>query len=368
MTATATYRRPLVPEDLRNGGAAAASQSRSYWRLMTAQVLNTMQPEPFATTMERTWGREEAQRYASLTRAAATLATTTNTNMILPISVVGSLPILAPRSASAALSEKCLSLDFVGTTQVVVPQITTPPTAAWVAEGGGVSIVQPVFGQTLVGPPRKILFGAAVTADLAKYAPETAMPIIKATIIRAAIKGLDSALLDATSADTTRPAGLLKSVSDLGATAGGGLAALTADLGKLAAPIDAAGIFAEDLILLMNPVEAIKARGLLSPAFANTYTIVGTSAISSGTIVAIAPSAVATFFGAPELETATDGPVVHMDDVPGADIIVAGGAPVTGGSVKSAWQSNLILLKLRLRCTWAPLSTAAIQKIDSVTW
>jgi hypothetical protein len=37
-------------------------------------------------------------------------------------------------------------------------------------------------------------------------------------------------------------------------------------------------------------------------------------------------------------------------------------------TVKAAWQSNLALLKVRLRCTWAPLATGAVQLVSSVSW
>ena len=172
---------------------AASSQAKSYWRAMTAQI--QMRPgQSFAQTMERLWGREEAERYTSITRAASTVATTGNTNVILPISIIGSLPIIAPRSASAVLAEKCLSLDFTGVNQAMIPSITTPPTGTFIAEGSPLSIVQPVFGSVLVGPPRKILFGAAVTAELAKYSPEVALNIIRSTITRSAILALDTAL------------------------------------------------------------------------------------------------------------------------------------------------------------------------------
>lgn len=113
----------------------------------------------------------------------------------------------------------------------------------------------------------------------------------------------------------------------------------------------------------MNPRQAIVARGLLTgPRFA-TYSIVGTSAVASGTIVGIAPSAIAMYVDAPQIEVTQDG-LVHMATDAHAQIDTAAVAE----TVKAAWQSNLVLLKLRLRTTWAPLAAAAVQMIDSATW
>jgi hypothetical protein len=346
--------------------AARNEHARSFWRAMTGEILGHMRNEAPQEIIARTWRGDESS-LRMLTRTAVPVAATTTTDKmpLVPIAMLGALPILAPRSASAVLADKALSLGFDRVNQVLVPKVTTGPTAAWIGEGSPLSVVTPVLGGVIVGPPRTINFSAAITSELANCSPDIAVPIIRETITRAAIKALDTALLDATAADTTRPAGLLLNISDLGATAGGGLAALTADLGKLAAAIATADIFAEDLVLCMNPADAIKARGLLSPAFANTYTIVGTSAVSSGTIVALAPSAIATFFGTPQLDVTKDA-LVSMATDP-ADI-VAGGALKAGTDVKSAWQADLLVLRLRLRATWAPLATAAVQKITSVTW
>jgi hypothetical protein len=337
-----------------------ATASRNFWRLMTANVIGAIRDVPTADVITAAWGREEREK---LITKASTNITSSSGAEFLPITAVGSLPILAPRSAAAVLAEKCLSLNFDGINQVMVPSISTAPTGQWTGEGSPMSMVQPAAASLLVGPPRKLAFGAAVTAEVANYSADIAMPIIKATILRAAVLALDAALLDATAADATRPAGLLNGVSDSGPQAGGGLTALTTDLGKLAGAIAAGKIFAEDLILLMDPAAAIRARGLLSPAFQQTYTIVGSSAVTSGVIIAVAPSGVATFFGAPTLEVSKDG-LVMLDDSSPRDIDTT----AVAATVKSAWQSNLVLLKLRLRCTWAPLASAAVQKIVAISW
>jgi hypothetical protein len=271
---------------------------------------------------------------------------------------------LAPLSAAAALYPNCLQLSFDGGVNTnVIPKVTTPPTATWISEGSPSTIVQSVYGTVQVGPPRKLLFGAAVTGELQRYGPDTALQIIQRTLIDAATSALDSALLDATAADATRPAGLLNGVSDLGATAGANLTALITDLAKLAGAISDAKIDAESLVLIMNSRQAIVLRGLLTGPKFDRYTIIGTPALSAGTVVAVAPAGIALYLSPPQIEVSGDG-LVHMDSSAPRNI----DTQAVGETVKSAWQANLLLLKIRMRATWAPLAAAAVQKIDSATW
>ncbi len=191
---------------------------------------------------------------------------------------------------------------------------------------------------------------------------DTAVAIVERTLTDAGTVAVDSALLDSTAGDTTRPSGLLYNVSDLGAQ-GGGLVALTPDLAKIAGAISDAGLDTENLMFFMNPRQALVARGLLTGPRFSTYSIIGTSALAAGTIVGVAPSAIAMYISPPQIEVVPDG-LVHMADDARDSIDTDAVSEV----VKAAWQTNLILLKLRLRCTWAPLASAAVQKIESCTW
>ncbi len=107
-------------------------------------------------------------------------------------------------------------------------------------------------------------------------------------------------------------------------------------------------------------------RGLLSPAFANNYTVIGTPAIATGTIVGVAPDAIVSgFTGTPEIEISKDG-AIHMEDAAPTDVGAAGA--IAAGSVKSLWQANLIAIRLRVRCAWGKLNPDAVQMVTGVSW
>lgn len=180
------------------------------------------------------------------------------------------------------------------------------------------------------------------------------------TTLDAAVLGSDAAVPEVS------PAGLLANASDLGATAGGDTTAMLGDLGKITDAVATAGLNGENLMLVAHPTQAMRLRGLLTgPAFANTYTVVGTPALASATIVGVAPDAVAFgVFGDPEVEVVRDGAVM-LDDTTPLDIGAAVGA---GGTVKSLWQANLIAVRLRLYACWGLLNDNAVQLVESCTW
>lgn len=339
------------------------TEGASFWRGVTAHVLGTLRQEDPEQIIERTWRTDATARLVF--RAASTPATTTSitwAQSLVPIGLYNFLVTLAPASAAAALYRRAVQIDFETINQAVIPKVNTAPTGTWTAEGAPAAMVQPVYGSVVVGPPRKLLFGAACTNELEQYSAESAVSIIQRTLVDAATVALDTALLDDTSADTTRPGGLLENVSDLGATSGGGSAALIGDLALIAGAMSDAKIASDDLILVCNPAEAIKIRAMLvGPLFA-TYTVVGSPAVSAGDLIGIAPSAIAMYVAPPQIEVSKDG-LIHEDTAP-RDIDTT----AVSQTVRSAWQSGLILLKVRLRATWSPLATGAVQLVSSVSW
>ena len=232
--------RPRVQPDY---SAYPAATTKSFWRGVTAHALGTIKTEDPETIIERAWKGDNAAKI--IARGVAQLPAATTGMGFHDILPIGTGVTLAPAAAAARLYQNAVQLDFTGVNQILVPKLVTPPTAAWVAEGSSASMVQPVLGSVVVGPLKKILFGAACTGELESYTPQTASRVIEATLSEAAALAIDSALLDNAAADAVRPAGLLNGWSTLGATAGGGLAALVSDLGKIAGAMSTAKISAE---------------------------------------------------------------------------------------------------------------------------
>jgi hypothetical protein len=107
--------------------------------------------------------------------------------------------------------------------------------------------------------------------------------------------------------------------------------------------------------------------GLLAgPGF--NLTVVPTAALASGTIVAIEVGAIASGYrGVPEITASKDAPV-HMEDSAPAQISTVGSPNTIAGNVLSAYQANLLLLRLILKCSWTTRAPGMVQLISSATW
>jgi hypothetical protein len=261
-----------------------------------------------------------------------------------------------------ALFARCPRLDLSNAQQGIIPRVDsiTAPTL-FVGEGTAHPVFQGISNAQIFGPAKKLLVACVLSNEMRKCAPGLALEQSLGEKVKTMV---DAIGFDANAATALRPAGLLNGVSDLGATAGGGLAALVADLAKIAGAFSTAGIAADDLMIFANPAEAIKMRGLLSPTFAAAYTIVGTPAITAKQIVAIAPNAILSgFSGEPTIEYSFEA-VLHMEDTSPDNITTASVAT----TVVSLWQRDMVAIRLRMNCCWAPLMTGAVQTITNVSW
>jgi len=347
---------PLVPDR----GALAAADRRSLIRAFTAKALAPAPGEDAGEILRRAW---PADREAELIlRAAVSPTTTADFPAITTASV---LPALAPMSASARLFVRCLQIDLAGISKVRVPYAAVAPQPGFIAEGGSAPVSQFSLAGVEVGPARKILIMAAVTGELEKATRETASTIVGNALANAVAKTVDAAAFDDVAADTTRPAGLLYNVTPLTAAATGTIAEMiAADIAALATAIADADISADDMVVVAAPAQAATLR-VLAPSFANL--IIGTTALAAGTVVGIAPAGVAVgYSGAPEIETSKQG-LIHSEDTTPLAIGTAGSPPTVAAPTRSAFQSDLIVIRVRARCAWAALP-GAVQFIETVGW
>jgi hypothetical protein len=219
---------------------------------------------------------------------------------------------------------------------------------------------------TLVGPVKKILLGTAITNELEFFSGNTAASVLGTIISEQASLSLDHVVFDALPGDALRPAGLLNGVTPLTPTAGGGLHAIAGDIANLAQAISDAGIGVSDLVLVAGASASVKLKSQAGPQF--NYEILETTGLPGTTVVAIQPAALATgFSGQPVVELSKQA-TAHFDDVTPLPIS-SPGAPATVAAVtRSAWQQNLLFLKVRLNGAWGTVAPGAVQVVNSVTW
>ena len=196
--------------------------------------------------------------------------------------------------------------------------------------------------------------------------PETASTVIGRALADAVAKAVDSAVFDDVAADSTRPAGLLNGVTPLTAAAAGTTAEMiAADIAALATAIGDADIDADDMVIVAEHCAGGQVAGAASPNFTNL--VIGTNALADGTVVGIAPAGVAVgYSGSPEIGTSKEA-VVHFEDAAPLPIGTAGSPATVAAPTRSAWQSDLIVIRVRAKCAWAAIP-GAVQVVTGVGW
>jgi hypothetical protein len=353
--------RPVLPPDVLGLRRTPSGPSRSWCRALGAIALSQLRKEDARKIVKAAWPGDASAE--TITRAVVSPTSTSSSGVSdLLASGFGVLSV-APQSAAAKLFAQCVRLNFDGVYQIVVPSATTIAAPAFVAEGSPHPVAQNLFTSVVAGPVHKLLISAVFTRELENATPETASAIIARALSGKSATTLDSFVFDNVAASASRPAGLLNGISTLGATAGGGLAAIAGDLGKISDNAVTAGGDPDSLILFCGIPAAIKLRLLSGPNF--NYQIVPTAALADDSIVAIAPSGVYSGFeGTPTIETAREATVIMEDSA--VEALSAGGT--VADSARSLFQTDSFALRLRQKCAWGVLVTGAVSLVSGISW
>jgi hypothetical protein len=280
---------------------------------------------------------------------------------------VANLLLVAPGSAAAQLFDRCMKLDFTGVYQINVPYAGAHATPTFVGEGLPINVVRTLTASTTVGPVKKFGFITSATRELLDASPENVAALLGKLLGEAAAKSLDSAVFGATAADATRPAGLLAGVTALPTPTTGATVADSAagDIAQFAEAMATAFINPDNMIIVTSPFSAMNLRmavGYQTPPLP----ILMSPAVAKGTVIAIAPEAVAVGYeGAPEI-IVTEHPPMHMDDAAAQELVTSGG--VVASPVMSPFQKYMVALRLMVRATWQAVQPGAVQFLTGAKW
>ena len=349
-----THQRPLVPEDLRRDpGALARAGRTSISRAVTSLLLAKSHNMAPGELLRRTWP-DDAGAAVVLKAAQDPLATTDFPGQ----SLVTALRRLAPTSVALRVFEQALQVDLAGLNTVKVPIVATAPTASFVGEMAPAPMLQLGLGDLTVGPVRKLLVQAALTDEVEAATPEAASGVISKVLGDATALAIDAAAFDAVAGDDVRPPGLLYGATPIAAAAAAGSAidVAAADVANLIGAIADAGIDTAGAIIVGNPREATKLVMLAGPAF--DIPVFGCAAVPPKRVIAIAPAGVGIGYkGTPQISTSREAEI-HFESSP---------QPVPAPPTLSAFQSALLVVRVRSWCAWSAAPGAA-QYVDTVNW
>lgn len=347
--------RALVPEDIQQGGIR---ERRSWHRAITAQALASLQRCDPATVLKTAWASDD--RAALILRAAQN---PTSTDDFPAFDKTGLFQSLAPSSAALQLFERGLKLDLAGITTIRIPNIANlPPAPIFVGEGKPAPNVRWAFDATVLGPTRKVLILAAVTGELENATPDSSAALVGRVLADSANKSIDAVAFGTAAADEDQPAGLLHGVTPIAAAADGP-DAMVEDLGALTGAIGEAGVDTTEAVFVASPREATIIKTKVGPKF--DYPILSTLGLPAKTVACFAPAAVASAYqDAPQIETSKTA-TVHLEDGSPLDIVGSDGALAL--PTKTAFQTDLISIRVRARAAWA-VTPGGAQVINNVNW
>lgn len=262
---------------------------------------------------------------------------------------------------------------------------------AFVGEGQPIPVRRASFGSVALSP-HKMGVISEYTREMAMHSTPAIENLIREGIVEDTADAIDTALLDAVAGDAIRPAGLMNGVVPIAGTAGGGVAAMTADIAAALGPFITANA-ADRLVWLINPINAFKLQWASSAVGVYPFrdqvaagNLGGIPLIQSTNISATELNLVryADFASAtadtPEFDV-SDVATIHEDDggypadqamragtTTVLPIGTAGTPPVVAAPVRSLWQTASIGIRMLLDMDWAMRRAGMVVKVNALTW
>ena len=243
------------------------------WRSLVCKLKAHFTKQTPLDVLKQEYGDDEPTRAVlnMITKAAAVPADTTTSgwaSQLVDTSIQDFFTALMPNSVYPALAARGGKFSFGRAGIVSMPTRASTPTIAgsFVAQGAPIPVRQGAFS-AITFTPKKMAVISTFTREIAEHSTPAIEGLIRQAIIEDTAVAINSVLLDATAATTTRPAGLKAGVSATTATAGGALAALIGDIrGLTSALITGSNGNLRSPVWIMNPGDVLAAS--LLPATA----------------------------------------------------------------------------------------------------
>jgi HK97 family phage major capsid protein/HK97 family phage prohead protease len=327
--------------------------------------------------------RETREVMNIVTKASTVPATTTLTGWaaeLVQTSIGDFIDSLMPLSVYPGLAARGGKFTFGRNGVISLPSRAATPTigGSFIAQGAPIPVRQAAFAATTL-TPKKMGVISTFTREIAEHSTPSIEALIRQAIQEDTAVAIDSVLLDATAASTTRPAGLRNGVTVTTATTGGGFAAVVGDLKNLIGVLAAANSLRAP-VWLINPAQALSisltqnAGGdfpfaeQINNGTLQGFPVLQSTSMPAGTVILLDA---ADFFSAtgdePRFDV-NDTATVHMEDTTPLAIGTAGSPNTVAAPVRSLWQTDTLGIRMLLDINWAMRRSGVIAWTSSVTW
>jgi HK97 family phage prohead protease/HK97 family phage major capsid protein len=370
--------------------AAPKLQPQDYvWRSLVCTLKSHFTKQPPYQVLKDEYGDDEPTRAVMnvITRAATVPADTVTSgwaSQLVETSIQDFFAALMPLSVYPQLASRGGKFSFGRAGIVSMPTRAATPTIAgsFVAQGSPIPVRQGAF-TAITFTPKKMGVISTFTREIAEHSTPAIEGLIRQAIVEDTSVAIDSVLLDATAATTTRPAGLRAGVSATTATAGGSLAALIGDIRSLtSALITGSNGNLRSPVWIMNPADVLAASLLPATAGGGEFpfkteltagTLQGYPVIQSSNVTADmmflvdAADFVSVTGDTPRFDV-SDQAVLHMEDTTPLAIGTVGSPNVVAAPTRSLWQTDTIGVRMLLDLNWGMRRTGVIAWTQTMTW
>ena len=360
-------------------------------RTLVAKIVGHAQKRPPVDVLIERYGSDgkidEATRavFNIVTRAATIPADTVTSgwaSQLVETQNAEFMQLLIPASVYPGLSARGLRLNFGRAGVISIPTRGPTPNiaGAFVLQGNPIPVKQGIFSAVTL-TPKKMGVISTFTREIAEHSTPAVEGLIRDAMTEDTSVSLDTILLDATAATTTRPAGIRNGVSVTTATAGGGFAALVGDIKALVgALITGTNGNLRSPTWIMNPIQAI-AIALTQNAggdfpFASEingnrlqgYPVIISSTVTAGMVILVDAADFVSVEGDSPRFDISDQATLHMEDTTPLAIGTAGSPNTVAAPTRSLWQTDTIGLRMLMDVNWALRRTGVVAWTQAVTW
>jgi HK97 family phage prohead protease len=339
--------------------------------------------------MKEEYGDDEPTRVVLnvITRAATVPADTVTSgwaSQLVATSITEFFAALMPNAVYPSLAAKGGKFSFGQAGIVSMPTRASTPTIAgsFVAQGAPIPVRQGAFS-AITFTPKKMGVISAFTREIAEHSTPSIEGLIRQAIVEDTATAIDSVLLDATAATTTRPAGLKAGVSATTATAGGGLAALIGDIrGLTSALITGSNGNLRSPVWIMNPGDVLAAslipatagggefpfKAELTAGTLQGYPVIQSSNVTADTMLLVDAADFVSVTGDTPRFDVSDQATLHFEDTTPLQISTVGSPNTVAAPVRNLWQTDTIAVRMLLDINWGMRRTGVIAWTQTMTW
>jgi hypothetical protein len=337
-------------------------------RAVAAQLIAYAEQALIGDVARRHWPHDrDAELIIKTATSPATMTTAAWAGSLAATAVADFLLSMGPASAGSTLLRRGLQLQFGGSAAIVVPGLVVSATnAGFVQEGAPIRVRKLALdGPTL--SPRKFATITTFTREIFSHSVPNIEALVRATLTESVALALDTALLDATAGDATRPAGLRYNIAAVGATSSNPvkLEAMKEDIAKLAGAV--VGVSGNaPIIFVASPVQALALRLWAGSDF--DFEVLASSALASGVVVAIASNALCSAIDPlPRFNISTET-TLHEEDTTPLPLSTAGTPNTVAAPMRSLFQTDAIGVRMKLEVSWALRNAGGLSWLQGVNW